>query len=687
MEKLNKQIEKLNKTLVKWGCHYQVYDCDGYTVEELLMQFFYKINEIIGNVNEYSKLVSALIEWIIGEGLKDAVSDKLDEMKQDGSLADVINKQIFQDLNNRIEDIALSFEDYKILIRSELDNFESEMQEKLDTAKEEIESLVDKVERDYIEADNQINNKLDDVISELNSLSAITFKDFERKIFDIYGLKPNGEISTPIQNFINSVKSGDDNGVIYIPEGTYTWDNEVIDVNNVHIIAHPKAYFKRTNVNASGFFLNGIHGASYVGRTAGSNITVDGGVWDANTTVIGGNCCAFNLGIGTNIVVKNAKFINFKGNHTFDISGCDGVTIDNCYFGGREAVEGENIEVIQIAPQTEGGFPQFGHNSEALGLNCINVTVKNCTFDKCSVAIGNHSGVYPGYEKYINIKGNVFNECTTVAIRADHWEKINIFDNKFYKMPQAILLRGSHALPDIGREYSLSCQDITISNNIFYECNSDDVNASLIYAKGYKGASESTTYTGYVNNLIITNNIFKNIKKGRCIWVTLGKKVTIGNNTASCFNFARLGSVENLSITGNSIEAEGKQVIILSMDNVPYSQTRGCAYGVISGNSIVGRLGTLISIVRCHHIDVNSNKLIFRGQDDEIRAIHFNTSCEKCSALSNSCSCNVTHNKPIFLVDSTSSYIMLGMNLSYGVTGETTSNNSANGGVFKPTFQ
>lgn len=679
MKDFKKQIDKLNKTLVKWGCHYQVYDYDGYTIEELLMQFFHKINEVIEMVNEYSKLVSALIEWVVEEGLKEIVNEKLEEMAQDGTLSDIINEKIFGELNSKIDNLELSFEDFKILINSQLDEFEESIQNKLDTMKEEITT-------DYTIADEKIIEQVEEIEKNINNtISKKISNDFERKIFDKYGLEPNGEISGPLQAFVNAVNEGIETSLIYIPQGNYSWFNEVTNVNNVHIIAHPKAHFKRTNPDMAGFIINGVHGEEYIGRTAGSNIIIDGGIWDVDTYGLVGHCCIFNFGIGRNITVKNARLQNYEGNHVFDISGCDGVTIDNCDFGPWKGDSDSYVELIQIAPHTKGGFPQFGHNKEALDLNCINVTVKNCVFDKCSCAVGNHSGVYPGYETYIDIINNVFKECTTVAIRADHWEKVNIKGNKFYKMPQAILLQGSHQILDLGREYSLSCQDVTISDNIFYECTKSD--GSLIYAKGYRGASESTTYTGFVNNLIITNNVFKNIKNGRCIWVSLGKKVVISNNTASCINFARVGSTENFSITGNSIEAEGTQVIIVSLDNVPWEQTRGCSYGIISGNSIVGRLGSLVMVVRSHNIDVSSNKFVFRDTASDIKAIDMNTNCVSCSAMSNSCTCMKATDHPVYTANSSCSSVMYGMNLAFGVSGNWTVNNSTGqGGTFAPSF-
>lgn len=69
-----------------------------------------KVNKVIKQMNELGLITNDLIEqwnklleWIIGEGIENAVNERLNSMIADGTLADIINVQIFEDLNFKID--------------------------------------------------------------------------------------------------------------------------------------------------------------------------------------------------------------------------------------------------------------------------------------------------------------------------------------------------------------------------------------------------------------------------------------------------------------------------------------------------------------------------------------------------------------------------------------------------------
>lgn len=684
MQNFKKQIEKLNKTLTKWGCHYQVYDFDGYTIEELLMQFFYKINEVIEMVNEYSNLVSALIEWVIEEGLKDIVNEKLEEMVQDGTLSDIINEKIFGELNNRIDELELSFEDFKTLINSQLGEFEKDIQKKLDTMKDEIEE-------GYSQADENIreefNSKFEELEEEVNTtISSKLSNDFERKIFDKYGLEKNGEISTALQKFVDAVNQGEDNGIIFIPKGEYTWSKEVTNVNNVHIIFSPHAHLKRSSSLLSGFIINGVHGVDYEGRVAGSNITIEGGVWDVNINEFTGQCAVFNFGLGENITVRNAKFINLRISHALDISGCKDVLIENCEFGDWVGDEGAYTEVIQLSTHTKAGFPQFGHNEKALNIPMENVIIRGNKFGKCAVAVGSHGSIYNVWDSDILIEKNHFKECTYACVRGYHWVRTRIIDNDFGRHANAIRMEGMHQIIDLARPYSQSCQDITIRGNRFGECTKD--NYETIYIKGYRGATETTTETGYCNRVTITENSFNNTRKGtKSIWVTQGCKVVISNNVGDNYIFCRLGNCKTFNVTGNVVRSVGNVCIIASSDSVPYQDNFGCSYGTITGNDITFDNGSAIMVVKCWTINVHGNSITLHGRADDTKAVDYNTNCNRGYVSGNTVCSPGGLSHPVYDITASCSNILVGINISFGITGpDTNVEGSGVSGKFVPTF-
>lgn len=85
---------------------FSVYDYDGLSMQELLCQFFTKINEIIEEQNK----VYDLVDWLVNKGLKEEVAKKLKEWLNDGTLATIINETIFQELNNKITEIGNKFD-------------------------------------------------------------------------------------------------------------------------------------------------------------------------------------------------------------------------------------------------------------------------------------------------------------------------------------------------------------------------------------------------------------------------------------------------------------------------------------------------------------------------------------------------------------------------------------------------
>ena len=87
-----------------------VYDVEGYTTSEVLCQFHKKITELIEeinrldiNVEEFKKVVSQKLEYLLNEGLTLEVSENIKEMYVDGRLETIINEKVFADLIKRVE--------------------------------------------------------------------------------------------------------------------------------------------------------------------------------------------------------------------------------------------------------------------------------------------------------------------------------------------------------------------------------------------------------------------------------------------------------------------------------------------------------------------------------------------------------------------------------------------------------
>ena len=80
---------------------FDVYNYDGLSMQELLCQFFTKINECIKTSNETLDLA----DWLVNEGLKIEVVNKLMLWLEDGTLENLINVNLFNTLNGKINHI------------------------------------------------------------------------------------------------------------------------------------------------------------------------------------------------------------------------------------------------------------------------------------------------------------------------------------------------------------------------------------------------------------------------------------------------------------------------------------------------------------------------------------------------------------------------------------------------------
>ena len=89
-----------------------VYDVEGYTTSEVLCQFYEKIREILAEFNrleinneEFKKVVSQKLQYLLGEGMALEVAENISEMYNDGRLETIINQEVLAEINQRLEEL------------------------------------------------------------------------------------------------------------------------------------------------------------------------------------------------------------------------------------------------------------------------------------------------------------------------------------------------------------------------------------------------------------------------------------------------------------------------------------------------------------------------------------------------------------------------------------------------------
>ena len=98
---------------------FDVYDYDGLSMQELLCQFYTKINECV----EFSNSTLELCSWLVNEGLKEEVAEKLIQWLTDGTLEDIINVSLFENLNKKIDNVNSQLENIDNLFTYYIDKY------------------------------------------------------------------------------------------------------------------------------------------------------------------------------------------------------------------------------------------------------------------------------------------------------------------------------------------------------------------------------------------------------------------------------------------------------------------------------------------------------------------------------------------------------------------------------------
>lgn len=104
-------LKEINKVPYQKATEYQVpfpmlFD-DTLTQLQKMNKIIYWFNQIGIGFNDLVDRWNEIIQWLLSEGLEQEVVEKIDEMYQDGTLAEIINQQLFGQLNERLELVEL----------------------------------------------------------------------------------------------------------------------------------------------------------------------------------------------------------------------------------------------------------------------------------------------------------------------------------------------------------------------------------------------------------------------------------------------------------------------------------------------------------------------------------------------------------------------------------------------------
>lgn len=283
---------------------------------------------------------------------------------------------------------------------------------------------------------------------------------------------------------------------VYVPEGVYRITEILIIYENtsLHLDKHA-VIIRKADINAML-----INGTEYVYEYDGqSNITVEGGTWDANSREFASAVTPLGFGHARNITVQNLTVLDVYDWHHLEINAIDGATIRDCLFDGMILTRAFT-EMVQIDLMgTQGMFPWFG---EFDNTTCRNVIIDRCIFQNGDTAgIGTHSTREESRHDYITITNCEFINLDREGIVGQNWEHTHIANNLFRNCNQGVLLE---VLSDT------DCVDLTIANNKFVDVAQSDESTGIEIRSEIKEDGEPG---GAIRNVLIQDNFLSGVGK------------------------------------------------------------------------------------------------------------------------------------------------------------------------------
>lgn len=436
-----------------------------------------KVNKIIEHLNSVGLLVNNVVEqwnevmeWVIRDGLSDAVNDKLDEMSSDGTLAQIINVDMIGSLSN----LKTNFKGN--LVGGINENTDSINELKLNKSKI-ITSEVEPLEADDNTYWNQIlsatstqmkrNNGIDwlnifpvtleENIKDLNG-NGLPEKliSLENRLTNIFkSVKDFGAVGDGVTNDTEAVQSAINSGfnIIFEKGKTYIVDNPIINGQNVVIYGN-NATLKPSLTDSTCLLIS----------ASANNVLIDKLNFQGIMTTVDNDRCAgikilsHSTNEGRSKASKNIEIsrCNFLGNFIFSIiaNGCTGLKIHDCFGTGNRYNASIQAGGYFILLQTCYDVEIYGNKAVGTSTDRHAVYVSGYTFNSV-----------PNVNENVSIHDNIFDWSITSNTRFEtvvtcrSTKNLMIQNNKFKGGYGGISI-----VPSNGH-----CENVIISGNILID--------------------------------------------------------------------------------------------------------------------------------------------------------------------------------------------------------------------------
>lgn len=280
------------------------------------------------------------------------------------------------------------------------------------------------------------------VLGDLNILGALTVDGqpggatFPRA--HIYNVVDRGAVGNgvaddapAIQSALNAARDAG-GGTVLIPAGTYKLATLPLRIyRNTHLWALPGARLVRAV--AATMLLNGDATQNFGIYTGHGNITVEGGTWDMQGTVITASNMCMSFGHAEGITVKGVTVLNVPGFHAIEANAVRRGRVLNCNFlgyidpGGRPGSEAIQLDLAK-GSDVFGGFGPYDDTP------CADILISDCSFGASGTAgttswprgIGSHSASPDRTHKDIRVSDCEFDSVLQYAVSTYIWEGVTI---------------------------------------------------------------------------------------------------------------------------------------------------------------------------------------------------------------------------------------------------------------------
>lgn len=428
-----------------------------------------------------------------------------------------------------------------------------------------------------------------------------------------------------IQTALNLAKNNG-GGTVFVPDGTYDIAQTLEIFEGTHLKLSHNAVFRKTGI-FSPMLLNGRKNSDkFTLYNGNSNITVEGGTFDARGSVYRARSSEIMFMHCKNIKIKDVNFINNYDSHAIELNSTKNGRVINCNFTGATVVRLTEYIQLDLAVSSSS-FPHLGFYD---GTACDNILVQGCVFNGGSRGVGSHSGVAGKPHRNIRIADNHFENMEGQAVRGYDWSDVIVSGNIFKNVGSGVECRAheqsvenwtvtGNSLVNANRlghgvfftqEGNYKIFNAIVSDNIFDDCETDSI------------------YARYLSYSVISNNIIKNSGRDGIMIRDEGRDVIVDGN--SIVNSGRDGiylyaGVFRSTVSNNRVQDAGRHGInINSSDHTSVTNnsiytpsdigiyiTATSRYCNISSNKVVngGSTGRIYASSNCHNLLVSNNYL------------------------------------------------------------------------------